>query len=352
MLVGPRAVGKTTTAVRHARSIVRLDRDAEAIPFLADPDAALEGLPEPVLLDEWQVVPGVLGAVKRAIDADARPGRFLIAGSVRSDVDSGAWPGTGRLVRLKMYGLTVREQLERIARESLIERATSGQELVPADDTPDVRGYVELALRGGFPELALAIPQAARLVWLESYVEHLLTRDVEDVGTHRDAGRLRRYLEAYAINTAGIVDEVTLCQAAGISRPTAVAYERLLRDLVVVDPVAAWTTNRLKRLVLAPKRFLVEPAMVGAVLGMDADDVMRDGHVLGRLLESFVASQLRPELTVAGTRPRLFHVRQQQGRFEIDLLAEVGARRVIAIEVKASAAPRVDDAKHVDSVAR
>lgn len=347
MLVGPRAVGKTTTAVRHAGSIVRLDRDAEAIPFRADPDAALEGLPEPVLLDEWQIVPEVLGAVKRAIDADARPGRFLITGSVRSDVDSRSWPGTGRLVRLKMYGLAMREQLERIAQESFIERAAAGQELVPADPTPDVRGYVELALRGGFPELALAIPQTARRIWLESYVEHLLTRDVEDVGTHRDAGRLRRYLEAYAINTAGIVEEATLCQAAGISRPTAVAYERLLQDLMVVDAVAAWTTNRLKRLVLAPKRFMVEPAIVGAVLGIDAPDVMRDGLILGRLLETFVASQLRPELTLAGTRPRLFHVRQQQGRFEIDLLAEVGARRVIAIEVKASAAPSMDDAKHV-----
>jgi len=126
-----------------------------------------------------------------------------------------------------------------------------------------------------------------------------------------------------------------------------VAYERLLQDLMVVDAVAAWTTNRLKRLVLAPKRFMVEPAIVGAVLGIDAPDVMRDGLILGRLLETFVASQLRPELTLAGTRPRLFHVRQQQGRFEIDLLAEVGARRVIAIEVKASAAPSMDDAKHV-----
>jgi predicted AAA+ superfamily ATPase len=143
------------------------------------------------------------------------------------------------------------------------------------------------------------------------------------------------------------VDETTLCQAAGISRPTAAAYERLLQDLVVVDPVAAWTTNRLKRLVLGPKRFMVEPAMVGAVLGVDIDDVMRDGLILGRLLETFVASQLRAELALAGTRPRLFHVRQQQGRLEIDLLAEVGARRVIAIEVKASAAPSSEDARHV-----
>ncbi len=76
-LVGPRASGKTTTAARYARTVIRLDRRAEALAVAADPDAALEGLAEPVLLDEWQEVPQVLGAVKRACDAEPRPGRFI-----------------------------------------------------------------------------------------------------------------------------------------------------------------------------------------------------------------------------------------------------------------------------------
>src|SRR6266508_6931241 len=95
-IVGPRAAGKTTTAARYARTVVQLDREAEAVAFRADPDAALRGLPEPVLLDEWQVVPGVLGAVKRAVDEDPRPGRFLLTGSVRGDLDQEMCPGTGR----------------------------------------------------------------------------------------------------------------------------------------------------------------------------------------------------------------------------------------------------------------
>ena len=82
MLTGPRAAGKTTTARRHARTVVRLDREAEATAFDADPDSALGVLPEPVLLDEWQAVPGVLAAVKRAVDDDPRPGRFLMTGSL------------------------------------------------------------------------------------------------------------------------------------------------------------------------------------------------------------------------------------------------------------------------------
>ena len=96
LLVGPRASGKTTTARRHARSVIRLDRPAEAAVVAVDPDVALAGLEEPVLIDEWQVVPDVLGAVKRAVDDDPRPGRFLLTGSVRAELAASGWPATGR----------------------------------------------------------------------------------------------------------------------------------------------------------------------------------------------------------------------------------------------------------------
>ena len=86
LLTGPRATGKTTTARRMARTVVRLDREPEAVAFRADPDAALAAMVEPVLLDEWQSVPEVLGAVKRAVDGDFRPGRFLLTGSLRAEL--------------------------------------------------------------------------------------------------------------------------------------------------------------------------------------------------------------------------------------------------------------------------
>src|SRR6266508_6020626 len=106
LLLGPRAAGKTTTARRHTTEIVRLDRAAEAAAFLADPDAAIRTHKVPLLLDEWQAVPAVLGAVKRAVDQDPRPGRFLLTGSVRADLEAPTWPGTGRVVRVPLFGLT------------------------------------------------------------------------------------------------------------------------------------------------------------------------------------------------------------------------------------------------------
>ena len=346
-VTGPRATGKTTTAARRARTIVHLDREAEAIAFRADPDAAMRGLPEPILLDEWQAVPGVLGAVKRAVDTRPEPGRYLVTGSVRSDVEGELWPGTGRLTLIPMFGMTIREQLGLGSFVPFFDRVAAGEDLAPTIDTPDLRGYVDLLLRSGFPEPALRLAESPRRRWLDSYVEHLLTRDAEQVDSGRDPGRLRRYLEALALNTAGIVDDRTLFEAAGINRKTALAYERLLVNLLVVEAIPAWTSNRLKRLVLSPKRYVVEPALVGAVLGIDVDLVLRNGDLLGRLLDTFVAAQLRAELASASSRPRLYHVRQQQGRFEVDLLAELGGGRLIGIEVKADAAPTADSARRL-----
>src|SRR3954451_14043277 len=89
MVTGARAAGKTTTLARRAATVVRLDVPAQAAAFEADPDAALRGLPEPVLLDEWQAVPSVLGAVRRAVEAEASENRFLLSGSVHADLDEG-----------------------------------------------------------------------------------------------------------------------------------------------------------------------------------------------------------------------------------------------------------------------
>lgn len=350
MLTGPRATGKTTTARRHVRTVVRLDREAEATAFRADPDSALRSVEEPVLLDEWQAVPGVLGAVKRAVDDDPRPGRFLLTGSVRADLLGETWPGTGRAVRLRMDGLAQREVVGELSAPPFVERLSAGSlDVFPASaDPPDLAGYVELALRGGYPEPALRLSGDVRGTWLESYLDQLLTRDVAALDGGRDPARLRRYFEAAALNTAGMPEHKTLYEAAAINRKTAVAYDDLLVNLFVLELLPAWESNRLKRLVRAAKRYVVDPSLVAAALGLDVAAVMRDGDLLGRILDTFVLSQIRPETQLGVAAPRLHHLRDSDGRREADLVAELPGGDVVAIEVKASAAPDRSDARHLE----
>jgi uncharacterized protein len=349
-LVGPRATGKTTLARRHARTVVQLDDPNQAGAFRADADAALRSLPEPVLLDEWQAVPDVLGAVKRAVDKGSGAGRFLLTGSVRAKFTGATWPGTGRVVDMRMYGLTVREILGPVAGEPFLgklARADIEVFAMPADP-PDLVGYVELALRGGFPDAALDLSAGARRAWLDGYLDQLLTRDPDGLEEHRDPHRLRLYFEALALNTAGLAHSKTLYDAAHIDRKTSLAYERLLTNLLVLDVLPAWTTNRLSRMTRTGKRYLVDPSLVAAALQLDKLAVLRDGDLLGRILDTFVLAQIRPEAALASPRPRLHHLRSRDSRHEIDLVAELFAGDVVAVEIKSTGAPQRSDARHLE----
>lgn len=349
LVVGPRATGKTTTAARHARTAIQLDQPGRATSLRADPDAALRGLDEPVLIDEWQLAPEVLGAIKRAVDSDPRPGRYLITGSVRAVLNTDSWPLTGRAVRVLMSGLVERELAGDPNRPTIIDVLASGDTigLTVLADPPDLRDYVDLAARSGFPDAVRRTTAAARRRWLNSYVDDLLTRDVHELEPGRDPDRLRQYLQAWAINTAGVAEHAALYEAAGISRSTALAYDRLLGNLLVTETVPAWASSRVKRLTRMPKRFVADPGLACAVLGVDTDGVLADGDLLGRIVETFVVAQLRAELPLSDLNPRLHHIRTEKGRHEVDLVIEYGAGRIVGVEIKATSAPTAHDARHL-----
>ena len=349
-LVGPRATGKTTIARRLSHSVVQLDNPVEASAFEADPDAALAALPEPILLDEWQAVPGVLGAVKRAVDRGSGAGRFLLTGSVRAKFTGATWPGTGRVVDVHMYGLTVREIVGQLTGEPFLSRLAHADidAFETGADPPDLLGYIDLALRGGFPDAALDSSPDTRGAWLSGYLDQLLTRDLETLQENRDPHRLRLYFEALALNTAGIVQSKTLYDAAGIDHKTATAYERLLTNLLVLETLPAWSTNRVSRMTRTGKRYLVDTSLMAAALDLDERAVLRDGNLLGRIIDTFVLAQIRPEAALTSLRRRLYHLRSRDARHEVDLIAELSGGDVVAIEIKSSAAPKRSDARHLE----
>ncbi len=348
MVTGPRAAGKTTSARRVAGDVLRLDDPAVAAAVAADPDVALRRAHEPVLLDEWQEVPAVLGAVKRAVDDDPRPGRFLLTGSVEADFTTRQWPGTGRVVRLVLHGLTEREITRSIDQPGLLDLLLGPDisRLSIAGTPPSLDDYVDLALRSGFPEAALNLSAPARLAWLDAYVDHVVTRDVLAAGKQRDPVRLRRYLEVLGLATAGLPGEGTLYQAADINQRTADAYDRILTALYLIDLVPAWSTNRLNRLTKRAKRYLADPAFALAAARVDERSVLRDGDLLGGMLDTFVVAQLRPEVTLLHPRARLHHLRSRDGQ-EVDVVIDLGGGQAIAIEIRASSAPTVRDARHL-----
>lgn len=348
-LIGPRAAGKTTTAVRRGGSVLRLDRPEIRQSVAAAPDVMLSDLRPPVILDEWQEVPELLGAVRRSVDDNPAPGHYILTGSVRAELENNVWPGTGRILQIPMYGMSVRELMGRASLAPFIDRVIDGgpDAITAPDEALSIRDYLDLILAGSFPEPSLRIPVTGRQRWFSAYVEQMITRDVPAVAPRRDPELLRRYLSVLAVNTAGTAAESTLWSAAGINAKTAQAYQTLFQRMFVLDLVPAWFSNRIKRLVKAPKRYLVDPALVAAVLGLGREAILYGPDMLGRLLDTFVAAQLRAELAASSNDPRLYHLREEQGRREVDLIIETASGQLIGIEIKAAVTVSASDARHL-----
>ena len=150
-----------------------------------------------------------------------------------------------------MHPLTVREQLSRPGRPFIDGLLAAEPPPLPSDP-PDLRDYAEIALRGGFPEPAIELEGRVRRGWLESYVEQLLLHESAGPGRGPDLVRLGAFFTAYALNSAGIANDSTLHEAAGLDRRTARSYATLLSGLGVIAELPAWSTNRLKRLARGP----------------------------------------------------------------------------------------------------
>jgi uncharacterized protein len=347
MVVGPRAVGKTTTAARRVAQVDRLDVPDIAALYRADPDAALRRAARPLLIDEWQEVPEVLGAVKRSVDADSTPGQFILTGRVRVDTDLSTWAGTGRVIRVPMHPLTEAEVEDRPG-PGLVHRLTTNWLDLPASPAGDIDDCIDRAFRSGFPDLAYVARSARqRSMWLSSYLGDLVSRDVSSIGAQRDPERLRRYLEVLALNLAGQPSDQAILRDADLNARTAAAYERELTTLGVIDLVPAWVTNRLKRITKGTKRYFTDTGLAAAAAGVTPADVLRSSDLLGRWFDAFATMQLRGEVATLFPPPRLHHLRVESGRHEVDLVLDLGNGKVFGFEFKAGAAPTLDDAKHL-----
>jgi uncharacterized protein len=359
MINGPRSTGKSTTARQLTASTLALDSPGTRRLIQADPDGALRRQPGPLLIDEWQEVPEILPAIKRAIDRNGSPGQFILTGRVRAELTTDMWAGTVRVIRQQMYSLTERELspnfdplrpsfVERLTQAGFASNSDSIEELFPLPQVcPTIDDYVQLALRSGFPDAVWRIDsQRGQALWLRSYLDDLVTRDAVALAGS-DSHRLRRFISALAINTAGLPTDQSLYEAAGINARTAAQYETLLERLYLLEQIPAWSGNCLKSLVMAKKRYLIDPGLVAAALKLTAEDVLYRSDLLDRIFDTFGYAQIRPELGLSYPEPTVHHVRTRNGRQEIDLVLELSAGKVIGIEFKAGVAPGPADAKHL-----
>jgi uncharacterized protein len=357
LLDGPKAVGKTTTALERAQTVRNLDLEAERARGVADPAWLVSGA-APILIDEWHRVPEVWSEVKRAVDANYAGGQFLLTGSMP---DLGTHSGAGRISTIRMRPLSLSER-NVTASPISFRKLLQGEAEIAGETSFTIEDYSRELMQSGFPAIRTLEGAALRRA-LDGYIERIIDADVPEMGLSvRKPASLRAWLTSYAAATATTASWEKIRDAANSgskdapAKTTVIPYRDALTRLRILDELPAWLPTRNQFVVASqsPKHFLADPALAMRLLNFDSESIQtaagsgsakQDTPLLGRLFEALATLGVRTYADASHSK--VMHFRDAAGRREVDIIVERSDGRILPIEVKLGNTIHDRDLKHL-----
>ncbi len=301
-LTGPRQSGKTTLAriAFPGKPYASLE-DPDVREFAqTDPRGFLARYPEGVILDEAQRVPDLFSYLQTAVDADPRPGRFVLTGSQQFGLLAGisqSLAGRAGLVHLLPFSLA---ELARIA---------------PASDLET------LLWCGAYPPLHdRNIPPG---IWNRDYIATYVERDLRQLLNVRDLSAFRRFVRMCAARTGQTLNLSALAADCGVRHNTAKAWISVLEASYLVFLLPPHHSNFGKRLVKTPKLYFYDTGLAAALAGVQDARALGLGAMRGPLFETWAVAEFVKWRANHGLAPELYYWRDNNGN-EIDLVIDRG----------------------------
>jgi predicted AAA+ superfamily ATPase len=353
LLTGARQVGKSTLAQGligpswKARYVTLDDRNI-LDSALRDPDGLIAGLDGPAVLDEVQRAPDLLRAIKKSVDENNKPGRFLLTGSANlltlSQVSESL---AGRISIHTLLPFSWAEKNERSEPKTInrVFHAGSAANVLKSFSGTSSAGSVSRTARdnrkseiireimcGGFPPAFLMNSDRARGEWFAAYRQTYLERDLLNIRAIEHVPDFNRLLTLAALRTGRLVNLSDLARDSGLAFTTLRRYMNLLDVTYQVSFLPPFQANIGKRLAKTPKLFFHDTGMAAYFAGLDDWQTLEKQGFIGSFVESWAASEIRKLMSLADRRLSLFFWRTQTGQ-EADFLIE-RAGKLIAVEVK------------------
>lgn len=316
LFLGPRQVGKSSLLQRGAgrdRRVVNLDDLAVRARAIQDPVLFAADLRPPLLLDEIQYAPALLSVIKRFADAPGvKPGAIWLTGSQSFEVMQGVQESlAGRVAVLNLFGLSDDEKrLEKVTPQS----------------------YFAALWATTFPKLAGLTDPAALDLYLSSYLQTYIERDVRELLGIQKRREFEIFVRMCALRTAQVVNVDELARDARIAPGTAREWLSLLEDSFLLRLIHPRHSNRTKRLIKSPKMYFLDAGLAAWLAGWRDPESLRLGPLAGAIFETHVFGQLLRYFRHRAREVEITFWRTRDGE-EVDFLIET-AGKVTPIEVK------------------
>lgn len=299
-IAGTKWCGKTWSALMQGASVSYVDENLDLA--RADPSMMLIG-DRPHVIDEWQRVPAIWDCVRHEVDrARGTRGAFILTGSstpaTRQGEQGPAHSGAGRIGRVRMSPMSLFESGESTGQVSL-EGLFAG-EFTPCVAERDTVGLVEAACRGGWPEAVDMEVDAAQLIARE-YVTSALGVSIPALGLDPDIARRLASSLARNLGQAATYKTIINDMFGAEENPLSVidegrvrAYLDALKGMYIVEEVPGWAppARDRKRFATKPKRYLADPSLACALLGMSPAALLADWQTFGLVFENMAVRDL------------------------------------------------------------
>ncbi len=350
LIIGPRQTGKTTLVKKLTRKGIRyltLDDETTLAAALQDPTGFIRELGRAVI-DEIQRAPTLLLAIKKSIDENRRPCRFILTGS--SNVM------TMPIVADSLAGRMETLSLLPLAQCELSGHSTNWLDRIFAHKTPHTnkkcigQKLVEKVIYGGYPEVLHRLSTRRKAVWIKQYLNALIQRDVHDISNINKIDSLPRFLRALAMTSGQLCNYSKIGGQVALGGKTVNTYITLLEQMFLLQRVEAWSANQLKRVVKKPKLHFIDSGILAQLINLRPDTQPQNRQLFGKALESFIYGELRKQATFSDIEYSFYHYRDRD-QLEVDFVIEDEKGQVIGIEVKASATVTPSDFKGMHQLA-
>lgn len=324
VIQGPRQSGKSTLVQRVCNlPYVTLDDSLALSSALANPEGWLKSFKEGAIIDEIQRAPQLMRSIKAVVDADRRPGRFVLTGSANvllipklSDSLAG---------RMEVFTLFPFAQSELTGQpKTFIDRWL-------ADDLQP--GEPKQILSGGFPEPYARTSESRQKAWFQAYIRALMDRDVRDLAQIEGLHNLPNLLTMLAKTPYGVQNITQLSRDTGVPATSLTRYISLLQAVYLIHPIPAWTALHNGKAAKTARLAFTDTGIWS---------YLANAPISTAVWEQFVAMELVKESGWSERPYEVMHFRSTR-QHSVPIVLDLGNETILGITIIDSDTPQASD---------